>query len=100
MLKLCRYNFFLFLGVAFSKYAAIFVSDLGAVCIGEDPHGRKILKSGSSQRQTMFVFSLRAKDCTWSGTLYVSGKLPTHPSPKLTLTLTSHLRQNNGLGEG
>ena len=32
--------------------------------------------------------------------LYVSGKLPTYPSPKLTLTHTSHLGQNVGLGEG
>ena len=30
----------------------------------------------------------------------VPGKLPTYPSPKPTLTLTSHLRQNVGLGEG
>ena len=29
-----------------------------------------------------------------------NGKLPTYPSPKLTLTLTSHLGQNDGLGEG
>ena len=28
----------------------------------------------------------------------VSGKLPTYPSPKPTLTLTSHFRQNVGLG--
>ena len=28
------------------------------------------------------------------------GKLPTHRSPKPTLTLTSHLGQNVGLGEG
>ena len=34
------------------------------------------------------------------GSLYVSGNLPTYPSPKQTLTLTSHLRQNVGLGEG
>ena len=34
------------------------------------------------------------------GSLYVSGKLPTYPSPKPTLTLTSHLGQNVGLGEG
>ena len=33
------------------------------------------------------------------GTLYVSGKLPTYPSLKLTLTLSSHLGQNVGLGE-
>ena len=32
--------------------------------------------------------------------LYVSGKLPTYPSPKPTLTLTSHLGQNVVLGEG
>ena len=34
------------------------------------------------------------------GSLYVSGKLPTYPSPKPILTLTSQLRQNVGLGEG
>ena len=28
------------------------------------------------------------------------GKLPTYPSPKPTLTLTSHLGQNVGLGKG
>ena len=32
-------------------------------------------------------------------TLYVSGKLSTYPSPKPTLTLTSQLGQNVGLGE-
>ena len=34
------------------------------------------------------------------GSLYISGKLPTYPSPKQTLTLTSHVGQNVGLGEG
>ena len=34
------------------------------------------------------------------GSLYVSGKLHTYPSPKPTLALTSHLEQNVGLGEG
>jgi len=34
------------------------------------------------------------------GSVYVSGKLSTNPSPKPTLTLTSHLGQNVGLGEG
>ena len=34
------------------------------------------------------------------GSLYVSGKLPTYPSPKPTLTLSSHLGQNVVLGEG
>ena len=31
---------------------------------------------------------------------YVSKKLPTYPSPKPTLTLTSHLGQNVCVGEG
>ena len=31
--------------------------------------------------------------------LHISGKLLPYPSPKLTLTLTSHLSQNVGLGE-
>ena len=34
------------------------------------------------------------------GSFYVSGKLPTYPSPKPTLTLSSYLGQNVGLGEG
>ena len=38
--------------------------------------------------------------CTILRSVYVSGKLPTYPSPKPTLTLTSHLGQNVGLGEG
>ena len=32
--------------------------------------------------------------------VYVSGKLSINPSRKPTLTLTSHLGQNVGLGEG
>ena len=45
------------------------------------------------------------EDLVWLmfGINYVSGKLPIYPSPKLTLTLTSHLRQktqNDGLEEG
>ena len=35
-----------------------------------------------------------------NGSLYVAGKLPPDPSPKPTITLTSHLGQNVGLGEG
>ena len=35
-----------------------------------------------------------------NGSLYISGKLPTYSSPKPTLTLTSHLGKNVGLGEG
>ena len=31
---------------------------------------------------------------------YISGKLPTYPSPKPTLILTSHLGQNVALGRG
>ena len=38
--------------------------------------------------------------CTIIGLFYVSGKLPTYPSPKPTLTLSSYLEQNVGLGEG
>ena len=35
-----------------------------------------------------------------SDQVWFPGKLPTYPSPKLTLTLTSHLGKNDGLGEG
>ena len=37
---------------------------------------------------------------TFCGALYISGKLPTYPSPKPTLTLTSHLKENVGGGVG
>ena len=37
---------------------------------------------------------------TQFGSLHVSGKLPTCPSPKPTLTLSSHLGQDVGLGRG
>ena len=40
-----------------------------------------------------------AQPCN-SGSIQVSGKLPTYPSPKLILTLASHLGQNVGLGRG
>ena len=43
-----------------------------------------------------FTYRNRAK----IRSIWVSRKLPTYPSPKLTLTLTSHLGQNDGLGEG
>ena len=43
---------------------------------------------------TPFTYSAAAL-----GSFYVSGKLPTDPSPKPTLTLTSHLGQNAGSGE-
>ena len=32
--------------------------------------------------------------------IYVSGKVPSYPSPQPTLTFTSHFWQNVGLGEG
>ena len=38
--------------------------------------------------------------CHHFESIYVSGKLPTYPSPKLRLILTSHLGQNDGLGGG
>ena len=47
----------------------------------------------------LFGFSSR-KVSRRCGLLYVSGKVPTYPPPKATLTLTSHLGQNVGLGEG
>ena len=34
------------------------------------------------------------------GSLYISGKLPSYPSPRPTFTLTFHLEKNVGLGEG
>ena len=39
-------------------------------------------------------------DAEQRGSFYVSGKLPTYPSPKLTLTLSSYSEQNVGLRDG
>ena len=48
--------------------------------------------------RTAFVLTRKALSGP-IGSLCVSGKLPTHPSPEPTLTLTSYLRQNVGSGE-
>ena len=47
------------------------------------------------------------RQCEWGGQPLQSSSvennildITTQPFPKPTLTLTSHLRQNNGLGEG
>ena len=45
-----------------------------------------------------FIFPFPVLVPRFSGS--VSGKLPTYPSLKLSLTLTFHLGQNDGLGEG
>ena len=56
---------------------------------------------------TMVTWKLRySAESKYSVITYVdginlsSGKLPTYPFPKLTLTLTSHLGQNVSLGKG
>ena len=63
-----------------------------------------IRKQGGVARMTdpkvhyiLFYFFFNSQELR---SFYVSGKLPTYPSPKPTLTLTSHLGQNAGLGEG
>ena len=43
---------------------------------------------------------LRVCCYTDTGSMYVSGKLPTYPSPKLTLTLTSRFGKNVRFGKG
>ena len=48
----------------------------------------KVIKTQSEPNPGSFV-----------GSLYISGKLPTHPSPKSTL-ISSHLGPSVGLGEG
>ena len=55
-----------------------------------------------SAEQVFKGAALRGYCCLRSilGSLYLSVKLPTYPSPKPTLILTSQLRQNVGLGEG
>ena len=48
----------------------------------------------------LFVIFIFNSHSTTVKLLYVSGNLHNYPSPKPTLTLTSHLGQNVGLGEG
>ena len=43
---------------------------------------------------------LKVRDMCKDHSVHVSGKLPSYPSPKPTLTPTAHLKQNVGLGEG
>ena len=61
--------------------------------VGSDKHG-------GSRAVLMQCLVARPWCLTFAGSSYVSGKLPTYPSPKPTLTLTSYLGQNVGLGEG
>ena len=56
-------------------------------------HGFWESKMTLGKRYMVYYLSFRFR-------LKVSEKLPTYPFPKSTLTLTSHLRQNVGLGEG
>ena len=65
-----------------------------------------------SRARALFSVNLKKKrDCSQSIVFYlpmyclkesikVSGKLPTYPSPKPTLSVSSPLGQNVGLGEG
>ena len=50
------------------------------------------------RNQAVWVASTDKTD--WRIIIYVSGKLPTYPSPKPTLTLSSHFGQNIGLRDG
>ena len=62
----------------------------------------KIHSDFFSRRWTLYEVLNRAETfCTYLiGSVKVSGKLPTYPSPNPTLILTSHFGQNVGLGEG
>ena len=60
--------------------------------------GRQVGASAGLSSQEGLRMSLFSRG--YSESLYVSGKLPTYPSPKPTLTLTSHLEQNVALREG
>ena len=60
--------------------------------------GRQVGASAGLSTQEGLRMSLFSRG--YSESLYVSGKLPTYPSPKPTLTLTSHLGQNVALREG
>ena len=56
-----------------------------------------------TKKQGFFHLKNNSWDLSYTTTTWpscVSGQLSTYPSPKPTLTLTSHLRQNDGLGEG
>ena len=55
-------------------------------------------KSSEHLRHTSVNLSLNPLHLIWTNLGF--WKLPTYPSPKLKLTLTSHLGQNDGLGKG
>ena len=65
----------------------IFISSPGAIYRSVTANV-KVIKTQSEPNPGSFV-----------GSLYISGKLPTYPSPKSTL-ISSHLGPNVGLGEG
>ena len=70
------------------------------------PHQHVCLSSRFQRFLHFLVFCFSSRAGFWlavirnSGFTYVSGKLTTYPSSNLTLILTSHFKQNVGLGEG
>ena len=76
------------------------VVDPGA--INRDVHSWLKLSPHSTPTHSVNFTGMRSNRLNeWKGgSFYVSVKLPTYPSAKPTLTLSSYLRQNVGLGEG
>ena len=60
----------------------------------------RLCKLAGMSRRFVAVKSPPLRACGNLMCFFASGKLPTHPSPKPTLTLTSHLEQIVSLGEG
>ena len=71
--------------------------------VNRDVHSWLKLSSHSTPRHSVNLTGMRSNRLIYEwkgGSFYVSVKLRTYPSTKPTLTLSSYLMQNVGLGEG
>ena len=92
--------------VAFMKMFSVFflVNSQGFKLLKQNKIWSDIFRYESSwlleKREWYNAYEFLSAIVRWFGSINVSGKLFTYPSFKLTLILTSHQGQNDGLGEG
>ena len=100
LMTLCGYRPLWFLHTIFFFTALASFKFLKASCKTQVLAWKSWNVAGIEKKTKKSSLSKGQAALTFCGSLYVSGKLPTYPSPKPTLTLTSHLKQNVGLREG
>ena len=100
LMTLCGYRPLWFLHTIFFFTALASFKFLKASCKTQVLAWKSWNVAGIEKKTKKSSLSKGQAALTFCGSLYISGKLPTYPSPKPTLTLTSHLKENVGGGVG